>query len=69
MLKPRITSTPDSLTLIYDPDHAVKVGENFLGMKVARTLNHAVITRSTVSYFFDSNTGSKPDRCYTLVDN
>jgi len=62
-------STPDSLTLIYDPGHAVKVGQTFLGMKISRTLNHTVITRQQLSYFFDANSGDKPDRCYQLVDN
>ena len=62
-------STPDSLTLIYDPDHAVKVGQTFLGMKISRTINHTVITRQRLSYFFDTNTGDTPDRCYQLVAN
>lgn len=62
-------STPDSLVLTYDPQHAVKVGQTFLGMKFSRTINHTVITRRRLSYFFDSNTDGKPDRCYQLVDN
>jgi hypothetical protein len=62
-------STPDSLTLIYDPDHAVKVGQTFLGMKFSRTINHTVITRRQLSYFFDANRDGAPDRCYQLVDN
>jgi hypothetical protein len=62
-------STPDSLTLIYDPAHAVKVGQDFLGMKISKTINHTVITRNQLLYFFDSNSGDEPDRCYTLVGN
>jgi hypothetical protein len=62
-------STPDSLTLIYDPAHAVKVGEDFLGMKFSKTINHTIITRNQLLYFFDSNSGDEPDRCYTLVGN
>jgi hypothetical protein len=62
-------STQDSLVLTYDPAHAVKVGQTFLGMTFSRTINHTVITRRKLSYFFDSNTDGKPDRCYQLVDN
>jgi hypothetical protein len=60
-------STPDSLTLIYDQGHAVKVGETFLGMKFSKLVNHTVITRSRLSYFFESNSGDTPDRCYDLT--
>ena len=62
-------STPDSLTLIYDPQHAVKVGQEFLGIKISKTINHTIITRDSVAYFFDTNSGGKPDRCYTLTKN
>jgi hypothetical protein len=62
-------STPDSLTLIYDPQHAVKVGETVLGMKFSKTINHTVITRTQLAYYFDANNGGEPDRCYTLVGN
>ncbi|HEX9448128.1 MAG TPA: hypothetical protein VF920_09110, partial [Dongiaceae bacterium] len=60
-------STRDSLTLIYDDGHAVKVGETFLGMKFSKVVNHTVITRTRLSYFFESNDGDTPDRCYDLT--
>lgn len=63
----RYVSTPDSLTLTYDEGHAVKVGETFLGMRFSKLVNHTVITRSRLSYFFESNAGDTPDRCYDLT--
>ncbi|HVJ42311.1 MAG TPA: hypothetical protein VM639_12480 [Dongiaceae bacterium] len=68
LVKGSYVSTPDSLTLTYDPDHAVKVGQSFLGMKFSHTINHTVITRHSLAYFFDDNSSSEPDRCYVLVD-
>ena len=69
VIKGSYVSTPDSLVLTYDPDHAVKVGQSFLGMKFSHTINHTVITRHSLAYFFDQNTGDEPDRCYELVEN
>jgi hypothetical protein len=63
----RYISTKDSLTLIYDDGHAVKVGERFLGMSFSKIVNHTVITRTKLSYFFESNSGDTPDRCYDLT--
>jgi hypothetical protein len=60
-------STKDSLTLVYDDGHAVKVGEKFLGMSFSKIVNHTVITRTKLSYFFESNSGDTPDRCYDLT--
>lgn len=68
LVKGSYVSTPDSLTLTYDPDHAVKVGQSFLGMKFSHTINHTVITRHSLAYFFDQNSTGEPDRCYLLVD-
>lgn len=69
LIKGSYVSTPDSLVLTYDPDHAVRVGQSFLGMKFSHTINHTVITRHSLAYFFDQNTGDQPDRCYELVDS
>lgn len=68
LVKGSYVSTPDSLTLTYDPDHAVQVGQSFLGMKFSHTINHTVITRHSLAYFFDDNNGGEPDRCYLLDD-
>jgi len=69
LIKGSYVSTPDSLVLTYDPEHAVEVGQSFLGMKFSHTINHTVITRHSLAYFFDANTSDEPDRCYVLVDN
>jgi hypothetical protein len=69
LVKGSYVSTPDSLVLTYDPAYAVKVGQSFLGMKFSHTINHTVITRRSLAYFFDQNTSDEPDRCYELVDN
>ncbi|HVI88021.1 MAG TPA: hypothetical protein VM659_06950 [Dongiaceae bacterium] len=69
MIRGNYVSTPDSLTLTYDPAHAVKVGQSFLGMKFSHTINHTVITRHSLAYFFDENSSDEPDRCYVLVNS
>ena len=59
--------TAESVTLTYDPAHAVKVGETFLGVKFSKTINHSVVTRQRLDYYFDSNASGPPDRCYDLT--
>lgn len=59
---------PDGgVTLIYDPKHAVKLGEPHMGMKFFARTNHTVITRDSLAFFLDDNTGPDPDRCYHVV--
>src|SRR6185369_5841392 len=59
--------TADSVTLTYDPAHAVRVGETFLGVRFSKTINHSVVTRQRLDYYFDSNSSGPPDRCYNLT--
>jgi hypothetical protein len=63
----RYALSGDGVTLIYDPAHTIQVGESILGVKFFKTVNHTVITRTRLSYFFDTNDGDIPDRCYQVV--
>jgi hypothetical protein len=64
----RYMLSEEGVTLIYDPAHTIQVGESILGVKFFKTMNHTVITRAKLSYFFDSNDGDDPDRCYRVVE-
>jgi len=59
---------PDGgVTLIYDPKHAVELGEPHMGMAFFARTNHTVIKRDSLAFFLDDNTGPDPDRCYHVV--
>jgi hypothetical protein len=55
------------VTLIYDPKHAVELGEPHMGMKFFARTNHTVISRDGLAFFLDDNAGPDPDRCYHVV--
>ena len=55
------------VTLIYDPDHTVEVGERVLGIRFFKDMHHTVITQDKLSFFFDTNDGDEPDRCYDVI--
>lgn len=65
----RYALSDQGVTLIYDPAHTIEVGERVLGIRFFKTVNHTVITRTKLSYFFDSNDGDDPDRCYQVVQD
>jgi hypothetical protein len=56
-----------SVTLLYDPKHAVDLGEPHVGLRFFKATHHTVITRDGVAFFLDENTGPDPDRCYRAV--
>jgi hypothetical protein len=67
-----VIDTPDgvnigSVTLIYDPKHAVELGEPHMGMAFFARTNHTVISRNGLAFFLDDNAGPNPDRCYHVV--
>jgi hypothetical protein len=55
------------VTLLYDPEHAVDLGEPHVGIRFFKATHHTVITRDGVAFFLDQNTGPDPDRCYRAV--
>jgi hypothetical protein len=55
------------VTLIYDPKHAVELGEPHMGMAFFARTNHTVITPDGIAFFLDDNAGPDPDRCYRAV--
>lgn len=63
----RYALSEQGVTLIYDPAHTIEVGESILGVRFFKTVNHTVVTRTKLSYFFDANDGDVPDRCYEVV--
>ena len=64
----RYVIAPDGgVTLIYDPKHAVELGEPHMGMAFFARTNHTVITRDGLAFFLDDNAGPDPDRCYHVV--
>jgi hypothetical protein len=65
----RYALSDEGVILIYDPAHTIEVGESILGVKFFKTVNHTVITRTQLSYFFDANAGDIPDRCYQVVQD
>jgi hypothetical protein len=56
-----------SVTLHYDPEHTVELGEPHIGLRFFKPTHHTVITRDGVAFFLDKNTGPDPDRCYRAV--
>ena len=56
-----------SVTLHYDPEHTVDLGEPHIGMRFFKATHHTVITRDGVAFFLDNNSGPDPDRCYRAV--
>jgi hypothetical protein len=55
------------VTLHYDPEHTVELGEPHVGIRFFKGTHHTVITRDGVAFFLDQNTGPDPDRCYRAV--
>jgi len=55
------------VTLFYDPEHTVELGEPHVGIRFFKGTHHTVITREGVAFFLDQNTGPDPDRCYRAV--
>jgi hypothetical protein len=53
-----------SVTLVYDPDATVELGERVLGVRFFASIHHSVITQDGLAFFLDTNTGPDPDRCY-----
>ena len=61
----RYTLTPDGgVTLVYDPEYTVDLGERILGIRFFAAIHHTVITRDGLAFFLDENAGPDPDRCY-----
>jgi hypothetical protein len=56
-----------SVTLHYDPEHTVDLGEPHVGLRFFKATHHTVITRDGVAFFLDKNTGPDPDRCYRAI--
>jgi len=52
------------VTLAYDPEATVELGERHLGIRFFATIHHTVITRDGLAFFLDDNAGPDPDRCY-----
>ena len=57
-----------SVTLLYDPEHTVDLGEPHVGMRFFKGTHHTLITRDGVAFFLDNNAGPDPDRCYRAVE-
>jgi hypothetical protein len=57
-------ANPGGVTLHYDPNHTVDLGEPHVGMRFFKGTHHTVITRDGVAFFLDDNAGPDPDRCY-----
>ena len=55
-----------TLTLAYKEGAAIALGEAVpvVGIPVYRRINHVVITPDRLLFFWDSNSGTEPDRCY-----
>ena len=53
-----------SVTLHYDPDYTVELGERHVGLRFFAPIHHTVITRDGLAFFLDQNAGPDPDRCY-----
>jgi hypothetical protein len=56
-----------SVTLVYDPDYTVELGERILGIRFFAAIHHSVVTRDGLAFFLDQNAGPDPDRCYRAV--
>lgn len=56
-----------TVTLIYDPASTVEVGESLIGIGFYRDMNHTLVTGDRLSFFFGSNNGDEPDRCYNVL--
>ncbi|MDQ7250770.1 hypothetical protein [Dongia sedimenti] len=52
------------VTLHYDPDYTVELGERHVGLRFFAPIHHTVITRDGLAFFLDQNAGPDPDRCY-----
>ena len=65
-IQSRFHLAADKLTLSYDSEHALQLGEAipFVGIPVFLTVNHVVVTRDRLYFFWGSNSGDDPDRCY-----
>lgn len=65
-IQSRFHLAADKLTLYYDAAHALQLGEAlpFVGIPVFLTVNHVVITPDRLYFFWGSNSGDDPDRCY-----
>ena len=55
------------VTFRYDPQHTIELGENFLGVAFFRAIDHSVVSHDRLSFYFKSNTGGDPDRCYVIA--
>lgn len=63
----RYVLNDQGVTLTYDPEHTVEVGERVLGIRFFKDMHHTIITRDKLSFFFGDNDGDEPDRCYEVV--
>ena len=64
----RYTLGPDGgVTLVYDPEYTVHLGERVLGIRFFAAIHHTVITRDGLAFFLDENAGPDPDRCYRVA--
>jgi len=65
-LKARYVAQPNSVTLFYDADNALHLGEAIplVGIPVFRTVNHVAITADKLLFFWGDNSSDQPDRCY-----
>ena len=52
------------VTLHYDPDYTIELGERHVGLRFFAPIHHTVITRDGLAFFLDQNAGPDPDRCY-----
>jgi hypothetical protein len=56
-----------AVTLVYDPDYTVELGERVLGIRFFAAIHHTVISKDGLAFFLDTNAGPDPDRCYRAV--
>ena len=52
------------VTLLYDPEYTVELGEPHLGIRFFAPIHHTAITPGGIAFFLDNNAGPDPDRCY-----
>ncbi len=48
------------VTLHYDPEHTVDLGEPHMGLRFFKPTHHTVITRDGIAFFLDKNAGPRP---------
>ena len=65
-IRARYHASKGTLTLAYDEAGAIELGEAapLVGIPVSRRINHVVVAPDRLLFFWGSNAGDEPDRCY-----